>query len=99
MEFGDYIIIRYREVTKGDYINSAAIGLIDKREGRIYSLWESSLMLDDKITGMWKFFSEMEELEKWQAEVLKGYRDVKIEDDQMVVEGNGTFIVGKNIKS
>jgi|GEM_PF-2962813 len=93
IDFGDYIVIRYREVTPDDYINSASIGLIDKIEGRIYSMHESALMLDDKLSGMWSFFSKMNNLEKWEAEVLKGYKDVVIEDDKMTVEGNGKFVV------
>ncbi len=93
IDFGDYIILRYREVTKDDYINSAAIGLIDKKEQRVYSLRESALMLDDKMSGLWKAFGRLKKLEGWEAEVLKGYKDVVVEKDRVIIEGDGTFII------
>ncbi len=93
IDFGDYIILRYREVTKDDYINVASVGLIDKKEGRIYSMHSSALMIDDKLSDMWKFFSKMEKLENWEAEVLKEYKGVTIEGNKMTVEGKGKFVV------
>lgn len=93
IDFGDYIIIRYREVTKDDYINVASLGLIDKKVGRIHSMHSSALMLDDKLSNMWKFFDKMEKLENWEAEVLKEYKDVTIDGNRMTVEGNGKFVI------
>lgn len=93
IDFGDYIILRYREVTKDDYINVASVGLIDKKEGKTYSMHSSALMLDDKLSTMWKFFSKMDKLENWEAEVLKGYKSVTIEEDRMIIDGKGKFVV------
>lgn len=95
VDFGDYIIFRYREVTKDDYISSAAVGLIDKKEGRIYPLRESALMLDDKITAMWDGFNNMTELLGWEADVLKGYKDVEVSEGKVTIKGNGSLVLEK----